>query len=401
MIKRNLNKLDLVILAGGRGTRISKFTKKTPKPLIKFKNKYFISYLVNHYSKYPFDKIFILAGYQGNQIFQKFNKKYSNGIEIKCLIEKTSLGTGGALSQLKNMTSNDLIVMNGDSFIDSNIEEFFFKKNKYNSVLLTKNSNYLSNNKLANLKISKNAFVSFNGKLMNAGIYFIKKRIIKKIPRNNISLENDIISTLIEKRLIKGKLVKSKFIDIGTYKNLNYSKNNFHKQFEKPAAFLDRDGVINHDYGYVNNIRNFDIKFNVVKGLKYLNKKNYNIFIVTNQSGIARGIFTEDDYLKFYKKIKEIFFKKKCFINDMQYCPFLKGAKIKKYNKKSELRKPGNLMLINLMKKWTIKKKKSFMIGDKNSDKIAANKSKLFFEFAKKDFYKQIKQTIFKLKKKN
>ena len=88
MIKRNLNKLDLVILAGGKGTRISKITKKIPKPLIQFKNKYFLSYLINHYSKYPFEKIYILAGYKGEQIFKKFNKKNSNGIEIKCLIEK-------------------------------------------------------------------------------------------------------------------------------------------------------------------------------------------------------------------------------------------------------------------------------------------------------------------------
>ena len=199
--------------------------------------------------------------------------------------------------------------MNGDSFIDCNLEEFFIKKNKYSSIYLTKNKNYLSNNILAKLKIVKNLFVSFNGQLMNAGIYFLKKNC-KQNSKNNVSLENDIISSLIKRRLVKGKLVKSKFIDIGTYKNLISVKNNFHKQFEKPAAFLDRDGVINHDYGYVNNIKNFDLKFNVIKGLKYLNKKNYNIFIVTNQSGIARGMYAENDYLQFYKKIKEIFFKK-------------------------------------------------------------------------------------------
>ena len=398
MIKRSLNKIDLVILAGGKGSRISKLTKKTPKPLIRFKNKYFLSYLINHYSKYPFHKIFILAGYKGKQIFKKFNKKNSNGIEIECLIEKKSLGTGGALSQLKNKTSNDLIVMNGDSFIDCNLEKFFFKKNKYCEIFLTKNKNYLSNKILANLKINQKSFVCFNGKLMNTGIYFLKNKITKKIPRNNVSLENNILTNLIIKKLIKARLIQSKFIDIGTYKNLNLVKNNFHEQFEKPAVFLDRDGVINHDYGYVNNLKNFDLRLNVIKGLKYLNKKNYNIFIVTNQSGIARGIFTEKNYLNFNKKIKEMFFKKNCFVNDMQYCPFLKGATVKKYDKRSKLRKPGNLMILNIMKKWNIDKKKSFMIGDKNSDKIAAIKSKLFFEFANKDFYDQVKKIIYKLR---
>ena len=78
---------------------------------------------------------------------------------------------------------------------------------------------------------------------------------------------------------------------------------------------------------------------------------------------------------------------------------FLKGAKVKKYNKRSKLRKPENLMLINLMNKWNINRKGIFMIGDKDSDKIAAIKSKLFFEFAKRDFYAQIKKIILNFKK--
>ena len=102
--------------------------QEKPKPLIQFKDKHFLSYLVNHYSKYPFEKIFILAGYKGIQIFNKFNKKISNGIEIECLIEKQTLGTGGALAQLRLKLSNDLIVMNADSFIDCNLERFFFQQ---------------------------------------------------------------------------------------------------------------------------------------------------------------------------------------------------------------------------------------------------------------------------------
>ena len=112
MIKSKLNKIDLIILAGGRGSRISKLTRKHPKPLIKFKNKHFLSYLINYYSKYPFQKIFILAGYKGDQIFKRYNKKISNGIEIDCIVEKNELGTGGALNQLKKKTSHNLVIMN-------------------------------------------------------------------------------------------------------------------------------------------------------------------------------------------------------------------------------------------------------------------------------------------------
>ena len=78
----------------------------------------------------------------------------------------------------------------------------------------------------------------------------------------------------------------------------------------------------------------------------------------------------------------------------MEYSPFLKNSKIKKYNRDSKLRKPGNLMIMNLLKKWLVKKNKSFMIGDQIKDMNSAKKSRLYFEYAKKDFNLQIKKIL-------
>ena len=396
IIKRKLNKIDLVILAGGIGSRISKFTKKQPKPLINFNNRNFITYLINYYAKYPFNRIFILAGYKGKQISAKFHKKISNGIRIDRILEKKVLGTGGALSQLKHKTNNNLVIINGDSFIKTDLK-FLFENNigkKNNYIFLTENKNYKSNKLLSNLSLNKKGDVNFSGKLMNAGIYYFKNHILKRIPNKKISLENEIINNLIKTKNIKGKKILSDFIDIGTYSNLIKGKKEFHKQFIKPAVFLDRDGVINYDLGYVHNMKKFRLRKNVIKGIKYLNLNDYYVFIVTNQSGIARGIYTEETYLKFYRAIKEYFFKKQCYINDMEYSPFLKGSKIKKYNKNSKLRKPGNLMILNLFKKWVINKNKSFMLGDQIKDMISAKKSNLYFEYAKEDFNLQIRKIL-------
>ena len=84
----NINKLDLVILVGGRGSRISRYTEKIPKPLIKINNRPFLSYIINHYSKYCFENIFLLAGYKGNLIKKTYHNKFSNLIKIRCLKEK-------------------------------------------------------------------------------------------------------------------------------------------------------------------------------------------------------------------------------------------------------------------------------------------------------------------------
>lgn len=162
----------------------------------------------------------------------------------------------------------------------------------------------------------------------------------------------------------------------------------------KPAAFLDRDGVINYDYGYVHKFKNFKLRSGVEKGLRLLNKKNYRIFIVTNQSGIARGFFKKKDVYKLHKQIKKYFFKKKIIISDFKFSPYHPNGIIKKYSRNSACRKPNNLMIKTLLKKWNTDIYKSFMIGDKKSDMLCAKKSKIFFSYAEKNFFFQINKIL-------
>jgi len=159
---------------------------------------------------------------------------------------------------------------------------------------------------------------------------------------------------------------------------------------KKSAVFLDRDGTINYDYGYTYKFSDFKFRKNVIKGLKYLSKKKYLIFIVTNQAGIAKGKFKIKDLIKLHEQLKKKLWEKKIKISEIQYCPYHPNAIIKKYRKKSNFRKPGNLMIKKILSKWNIDLKKSFMLGDKISDKLAAKKSNLYFQYAKEDFYLQI-----------
>jgi len=382
-----MQKLDLVILAGGKGTRIKKFLKGNPKPLLNINNKPFLSYLLNHYSKFNFEKIFILAGYRGEKIKKKYNNKLVNLSKIEVIKEKTLLGTGGALSSLKNKKINDFILINGDSIFLINK----FHDLKKNTIFLTNNNNYKSNSKLNGLKLDKENYINFSKKsnLMNAGVYFFKKNFLKHISKKKISLENEVLPKLIEKGKISGKYENCFFLDIGTPKNFSLSSKLFKKKIFKPAIFLDRDGVINYDNGYTHLFKNFKFKPNVLKALKLIQNKNYYIFIITNQAGIGKGIFKIEDFFRLHRQINNFLMKKNIYINDIKFCPYHPKAKIKKFRKKTNLRKPGNLMISEIIKSWDINLQKSFMIGDKSSDKLAAKKSKIYFEFDKNDLYKQ------------
>ena len=145
---------------------------------------------------------------------------------------------------------------------------------------------------------------------------------------------------------------------------------------------MDRDGVINYDYGYVNNIKKFKLRPGVIKALSLLKRKKYYIFLVTNQAGIGKGIFTEKQFTKLHKILKIKFNKKEVYFDSVSYSPWHPKAKIKKYRKKSLFRKPGNLMIKKIISNWDINLKKSFMIGDKKTDFICAKNSKLYFEYA-------------------
>ena len=129
-----------------------------------------------------------------------------------------------------------------------------------------------------------------------------------------------------------------------------------------------------------------------MRGLKYLKDKNYYIFIITNQAGIGKGIYTLNQFYKLQNKIKIILQKRNIFFDDVNFCPYHPKAKIKKYKKKTEFRKPGNLMIKQIKKNWHINMKKSFMIGDKVTDEVCAKKSNLYFEYSNKDFFQQVRR---------
>ena len=384
--------LDLVILAGGLGSRIKHITKHKPKPLIRFGKLIFLKNLVNYFAKYNFNKIYIIAGHRGNLIKKMFHNKTINLTKIECVVEKKLKGTGGALNELKNKKIKNFILSNGDSYCPINLNHFIRDiKNKSIKVSLVRNKNYKLNNLLTNLNIKdKKIIFDKSSSFMNSGIYYVNKKNLENFHFNKFSFENDYVKNLIIKKKVYGEKYNSELIDIGTLANLKIAKKKLPKIFKRPSVFLDRDGVINHDYGYVHSINKFKLRKNVLKGLKHLNKLNYYIFIVTNQSGIARGYYTEKKFINFQKNINEYFFKKNIYFHDIMYCPHHIEGKVKKYSINCDCRKPKTLMLQNIDNNYDIDLRRSFFIGDKKTDHECAKKYKIKFYFAKDDFYQDL-----------
>lgn len=134
------------------------------------------------------------------------------------------------------------------------------------------------------------------------------------------------------------------------------------------VAFLDRDGTINVDKGYVYKKEQFEFLPCVITTLKLLSQKGYKLIVITNQSGIARGFYTEEDYLYLDCWMKRTLGKLGIEIMDSYYCPHLPDAKLERYRVQCRCRKPGILLFEKAIKEYEIDIGHSIVIGDKLRD---------------------------------
>lgn len=141
----------------------------------------------------------------------------------------------------------------------------------------------------------------------------------------------------------------------------------------RPAVFFDRDGVLNRDVNYAFRPDQIVWMDGVFDAIRRLTQSDYRIFVVTNQAGVARGFYGEEDIRSLHRWMADRFSAEGGRIDDFRYCPHHSDGVVAEYTRTCSWRKPEAGMLLDLMKHWEINKDGSFLIGDKQSDLEAAN----------------------------
>ena len=144
---------------------------------------------------------------------------------------------------------------------------------------------------------------------------------------------------------------------------------------QQKALFLDRDGVINEDTHYVHEIEKCQFVPGIFNLCRYAKTRGYKIVVVTNQAGIAKGKYTEDDYFRFRAFVHERFLQEHCPIDAEYYCPYHEEGCVEKYRRASFERKPNPGMILRAVNELDIDIKKSILIGDKESDLEAGRRA--------------------------
>jgi len=222
--------MECLIMAGGRGKRLSPLTDSTPKPMLILGDKPIIEHNIDRLISFGIKKIYISVKYLGEQIESYFGDGSSKGIQIEYIWENQPLGTAGALSLVDQFESNHVLLMNSDLFTNVNFENLYLELIENNADMAVSSTEYKVDVPYAIFETEGKQVKSFKEKPSyayhsNAGIYILKKELIQKIPKNEFYDITDLMNeVVVEGGTLIFNPILGFWIDIGSPVDYNRAK---------------------------------------------------------------------------------------------------------------------------------------------------------------------------------
>ena len=425
--------MKVVIMAGGRGTRIAELFPGIPKPLIPVDGMPILEREIRSLASQGFKDLILTVGYLADKIIAYFGDGSQLGVKIDFFVEETPLGNAGALFHLKEKIGTEpFFLLNADAAFDVDfIRMLDFHKNHGGLVTLFTHPNshpYDSGLIIADKDGHVEKWLSkederpqwYNNRV-NAGLHVIDPKVLEQseknveidpttgFPKGKVDLDRQILKPLCgtskmfcydSPEYVKDMGTPERFHQVeADYRNGVVQAKNLHNK--QKAIFLDRDGTINKYVGFLRNIDDFELIEGVSKAIKQINQSGYLAIVVTNQPVIARGEVSWDELHEIHKKMETLLGKDGAYIDGMYICPHHpdKGFEGERpeYKFDCDCRKPKPGLLLQAAKDFNINLSQSYMIGDserdveagkaagcKESIMVETNKQRVLFETIEK-----------------
>lgn len=371
---------QVVVLCGGLGTRLGALTHDTPKPLLDVAGTPFLGRLLFEMRRHGFGRALLLAAFRSAQI-EAFARETGAalGMSIAVAVEPDQAGTGGALWHARDRLDETFLLLNGDSWLDINVLDLAWRAARHPAADLVLALRPLADaSRSGTVALAGERVVRFTPRpdragpgLINGGVSLVRRRVVEALT-GSCSLEADVLPGLAASGRLAGFTYDGFFIDIGTPASFEAGQRSIPRQQRRPAVFLDRDGVLNEDRGYVGTIDRFAWLPGAVTGIKRLNDAGRAVFVVTNQAGVARGRYTEEDVGILHAHMQAELRAAGAHVDDFRYCPDHPDGTVVRYARASAWRKPAPGMILDVLEHWPLDRAASVMVGDKQSDVAAA-----------------------------
>lgn len=411
--------MKVVIMAGGKGTRISSVASDIPKPMIKIKEVPVLELEIECLRSQGFNDLILTISHLGSTIMDYFGdgQKISSvtgkpfGVHITYYNEERPLGNAGALFKLKEKLTEDFLLLNGDAVFDVDFKRMVkFHKEKGALVTLFTHPNshpYDSGLIITDKNLTVKEWLTkedkrpeFYHNRVNAGLHVISPKVLDMVsidPKSvgKINSEGKPIKVELDGQILKplagtGKMYcydSTEYVkDMGTPERFHMvesdfitgriqAKNLLHKQ---KAVFLDRDGTINRYVGFLRDIKDFELIDGIAGAIQNINVSGYLCIVITNQPVVSRGEVTLDDLEEIHNKMETLLGYEGAYVDAIYFCPHHphKGyaGEVTELKIDCDCRKPKPGMLLKAAIDFNIDLENSWMVGDSESD-IEAGRS--------------------------
>ena len=329
-----------------------------PTPLLTCGDRPFLAWLLREFLRFGVDDFVLLTGHPPETMkaaLPAITANLPKPVRITCCAEPAHAGTGGALHHARHALAERFWLCNGASLMDFNFAHLL-------SDAISDPDDVAGRCLVRRLEGSGT---------INAGIYLFNRSILNDI-EPVCSLERDVMPRLAARGALRGTAGDGYFIDIGIPADLQRAQTELPARLHRRALFLDRDGVINHDHGYVGTRERFDWMPGARETIRAATDAGFHVFIVTNQSGIARGHYNEAQFAALSAWMTDEIRAAGGTVDDLRYCPHHPEAPVEAYRQVSDWRKPAPGMLLDLIEKGEVDPARSLLIGDQPTDLAAA-----------------------------
>ncbi len=369
---------EAIVLAGGFGTRLAGVVSDVPKPMAPVANRPFLRFILDILAEQRFRRVVIADGYKRECIEGYFGDCY-RGVEIAYSSEEAPLFTGGAVKKALGQVKGDWVyVFNGDTFLDVGFGAFEEARRlaPTNVTCLIAAKTMYDFDRYGTMEIdaASGAIIAFREKahrktgIVNAGCYLMRTDALACMPEA-FSLETEYFEQVVATGALQAVMCEGTFIDIGVPEDYERAQQLLAPRANSwRLALFDRDGTINVDTGHTHEPSELRLIESTVQVLReYANKPEWKVVVVTNQSGIARGLYTADQMRDFHDALDAELARFGARIDAYYHCPHHPD-----FTGPCTCRKPAPGMLEKALFDFEAEPSACVMYGDKSSDEAAA-----------------------------